>query len=171
MPPQVTTVGVYGFTESTFFDALLQAGVSVFCDIRRRRAVRGSRFAFANSKRLQAKLAFLGIHYLYAKELAPSNAIRELQKHADESTHTIKFLRSKLSDSFIVAYQAECLFSFDSNYFIRKYNLDNHIIAFFCVEREPEACHRSLVAERFAKDWGILINHLRPNDEGGGYGT
>jgi hypothetical protein len=30
----------------------------------------------------------------------------------------------------------------------------------FCVEGNPEACHRSLVAERLHEDWGIPVEHL-----------
>jgi hypothetical protein len=31
-----------------------------------------------------------------------------------------------------------------------------------CVERDPEACHRSLVAERLASDYGAIVVNLRP---------
>ena len=31
-----------------------------------------------------------------------------------------------------------------------------------CVERDPEACHRSLVAERLAADCGFEVLDLRP---------
>jgi hypothetical protein len=31
-----------------------------------------------------------------------------------------------------------------------------------CVERDPEACHRSLIAERLAADYDCAITHLRP---------
>lgn len=165
MPLTITTIGVYGFTESAFFHTLLNSKVSVLCDIRRRRAVRGSRFAFANSKRLQAKLTQLGIRYIYAKELAPSNAIRQLQKQADKSAQTTKSTRHSLSDSFVVAYQAECLSHFHSKDFVHKYHLANDTIAFLCVESEPSACHRSIVAERFAHELETSIIHLRPGDD------
>jgi hypothetical protein len=32
----------------------------------------------------------------------------------------------------------------------------------FCVERDPEACHRSLIAERLESELGFQIAHLRP---------
>jgi hypothetical protein len=35
--------------------------------------------------------------------------------------------------------------------------------ALFCVERDPEACHRSLIAERLATEHGIAVEHLRPS--------
>jgi uncharacterized protein (DUF488 family) len=34
--------------------------------------------------------------------------------------------------------------------------------ALMCVERDPEACHRSLIAERLAADDGVELTHLRP---------
>ena len=34
--------------------------------------------------------------------------------------------------------------------------------ALFCVERDPEACHRSLIAQRLTEEHGISIEHLRP---------
>jgi hypothetical protein len=33
--------------------------------------------------------------------------------------------------------------------------------ALFCVEHDPEACHRSLVAERLAEEFGARVTHLR----------
>jgi uncharacterized protein (DUF488 family) len=35
--------------------------------------------------------------------------------------------------------------------------------ALFCVERDPEACHRSLIAQRLAERHGVTIEHLRPS--------
>lgn len=35
--------------------------------------------------------------------------------------------------------------------------------ALFCVEADPEACHRSLVADRMAAEHGVKIVHLRPD--------
>jgi hypothetical protein len=31
-----------------------------------------------------------------------------------------------------------------------------------CVEADPEACHRSLIAERMASEYGVAVSHLRP---------
>jgi hypothetical protein len=36
------------------------------------------------------------------------------------------------------------------------------IAALFCVERDPEACHRSLIAQRLAEQHRVTIEHLRP---------
>jgi hypothetical protein len=34
--------------------------------------------------------------------------------------------------------------------------------ALLCVERDPEACHRSLIAERLEREHGVRVAHLRP---------
>lgn len=34
--------------------------------------------------------------------------------------------------------------------------------ALLCVERDPEACHRSLIADRMASEHGVSIGHLKP---------
>lgn len=48
------TIGVYGFTLETFLVALDRMGVGLLLDVRQRRGVRGSEYAWANSQRLQA---------------------------------------------------------------------------------------------------------------------
>jgi hypothetical protein len=34
--------------------------------------------------------------------------------------------------------------------------------ALLCVERDPEACHRSLIVDRLAVEYGVRIDHLLP---------
>jgi uncharacterized protein (DUF488 family) len=36
------------------------------------------------------------------------------------------------------------------------------VAALLCVERDPEACHRSLIAARLASRYGARVVHLRP---------
>ena len=36
--------------------------------------------------------------------------------------------------------------------------------ALLCVERDPEACHRSLVAKRLEHKHHLRVEHLRPPD-------
>ena len=160
--PKIVTLGVYGFDEAGFFAALRQAGVDTFCDIRRRRGVRGREYAFVNSKRLQARLAELGIRYLHLKELAPSRALRGRQTTADTAARTTKRKRTELSELFIAGYREECLRAFDSRKFIKQVGDRARVVALFCVERAPAACHRSLVAERLQRDLGLEVVHPTP---------
>ncbi len=160
--PQIVTIGAYGFDADTFFAALQAAKVDTFCDIRRRRGVRGAAYAFANSKRLQQRLAELGIRYVYRQELSPSKTIRTAQYAVDKTTKTAQRQRAHLSPAFIAAYEAECLAHLDPNHLLTQLPDNAQVIAFFCVEREPAACHRSLLAHRLAQTLGLDVIHLLP---------
>ena len=39
---------------------------------------------------------------------------------------------------------------------------DDGAAALLCVERDPEACHRSLVAARLRARHGLVVTDLRP---------
>ena len=159
---RIVTIGVYGSTEAGFFAALRAAGVDTFCDLRQRRGVRGSDYAFANHQRLETRLTEMGIRYLHFKDLAPSQALRERQKAADTAQRTAKRQRAGLSELFVTGYREECLRAFNSRGFIGQLGPEARIVALFCVERAPTACHRSLVAERLQHDLGVEVIHLMP---------
>ena len=110
---KIVTLGVYGFSEEAFFEALREAEVDTFCDIRQRRGLRGSRYAFANSRRLQERLAAMGIRYLHRKDLAPTKAVRQQQKEAAEAEEVAKRQRTTLSEAFVGAYREEVLATFE----------------------------------------------------------
>ena len=162
MIKKVVTIGVYGFSEEEFFAALQRAGVDVFCDVRQRRGVRGAAYAFANSQRLQVRLAGLGIHYLHRKDLAPTTAVRQQQKTADKISKTAKRQRDQLSRAFINAYEAEILSQFEPQSLLDELPPEAKVVALFCVEREPGACHRSLVAHKLDQAFNIPIIDIRP---------
>ena len=156
------TLGVYGFTPSAFFEALQRAGVDTFCDIRWRRGVRGREYAFANSARLQQRLAELGIRYMHFRELAPTPALRQRQAAADKAQGVAKRQRAALGELFISGYHEERLAAFDSRKFVDQLGNGARVAALFCVERQPTACHRSLLAARLQQDLGVEIAHLAP---------
>ena len=162
MKIKIVTIGVYGFDETNFFEALCNAKVDTFCDIRSRRGVRGATYAFANSKRLQAKLAELGIRYIHRKDLAPTQSVREKQAAADKVTRTAKRKRTELGEVFIEAYLAECLDAFEPQSLIDELESDAMVVALFCVETAPEACHRSLVAEKLTKTFNLEVEDILP---------
>jgi uncharacterized protein (DUF488 family) len=160
--PRFITIGVYGADESTFFEALQKAGVDTFCDIRWRRGMRGAQYAFANSARLQEKLAELGIRYVHFRDVAPSNALREAQAIADKAEGVAKRKRTSLGDVFVSGYKHECLDKFNSAAFVERLGPEARVVALFCVEREPTACHRSLLADRLERDLGVHVTHVIP---------
>ena len=158
--PRIVTIGVYGYSEQGFFAALQQAEIDLFCDIRRRRGVRGSQYAFANSQQLQAKLVELDIAYRHILALAPSDALRYRQEAIDQAARTPRRQRQALDPAFIAGYEQECLAEFSPQAFLDELPAGVQAVAFFCVERAPEACQRSLVAAKFA-EMGLEVEHIQ----------
>lgn len=162
MLTEIVTIGAYGWDEERFFLALQAAAVDTFCDVRQRRGVRGREYAFANSERLQARLTELGIHYVHRRDLAPSPELRARQHAADAATGTARRQRATLSPEFSQAYCEQRLGDLDSAAFAARLGPAAKVVALFCVEREPAACHRSLLASRLAHDLNLPVRHLMP---------
>jgi uncharacterized protein (DUF488 family) len=132
------------------------ADVRVVLDVRQRRGVRGSDYAWANAARLQALLDGGGIGYRHHLELAPTTELRRLQYRADEEAGVGKRSRAQLAPEYVERYTREILDRAD----LATIAVDG--AALLCVERDPDACHRSLIAERLAAEYGFSVIHLRP---------
>jgi uncharacterized protein (DUF488 family) len=158
----VATIGVYGWTLERFLSALRTADVELVVDVRQRRGVRGSQYAWANAGRLQAALAEAGIGYSHHKELAPTTELRRLQYREDDRVGVGKRSRTELAPVYRHRYSAEILDRVDLTTLVETLPSDA-ASALMCVERDPEACHRSLIAERLEAEFGAPIVHLRPD--------
>lgn len=143
---RILTIGGYGFTEESFIAALKRAHADVFVDVRQRRGMRGAKYAFLNSKRLQELLDGAGIRYVYARELAPTSAVRDAQKADDGTAGVTKRDRACLSPAFVHEYQAQILKYFDHRP-LHNQLIGSEAVVLFCVEGPPAACHRSLAAD------------------------
>ena len=158
----VVTIGVYGFDKPAFLAALSRARVRLLLDVRQRRGVRGSEYAWANSARLQAAIARAGIEYRHLKELAPTTELRRLQYAEDDRLGVGKRSRVELAPEYRDRYTREILDRVDLEPIVDSLPRDA-ATALLCVERDPEACHRSLIAERMATDHGVSVRHLKPS--------
>ena len=158
---ELATIGVYGFDAAGFMHALRAAHVRVLIDVRQRRGVRGSEYAWANAARLQAALEEAEIEYRHVKELAPTTELRQLQYAEDARSGVGKRSREELAPEYVARYTAEILDPTGVEPVVNALPADGRG-ALLCVERDPEACHRSLVAARLADDFGVAISHLRP---------
>jgi uncharacterized protein (DUF488 family) len=158
---RVVTIGVYGWSLERFLAALRAADVRQLLDVRQRRGVRGREYAWANSQRLQAALAEAGIDYRHHPELAPTTELRRLQYAEDARQGVGKRSRERLAPEFAERFIRERLDHFPLEPIVDAMPEDG-AAALVCVERDPEACHRSLVADRIASDFGLPVEHLRP---------
>jgi uncharacterized protein (DUF488 family) len=159
---EVATIGVYGFDRAAFLAALARARVTVLLDVRQRRGVRGREYAWANSVRLQAALADAGIEYRHLKDLAPTTELRQLQYAEDDRLGVGKRSRVELAPAYRDRYTREILDQVDLDPIVASLPRDA-TAALLCVERDPEACHRSLIAERLAAEHGASVTHLKPS--------
>ena len=154
----VATIGVYGWTLDRFLDALADANVGLLVDVRQRRGVRGPEYSWANAQRLQAALAEAGIEYSHHQELAPTTELRQVQYAEDDRLGVGKRSRSELAPAYRERYLREILDHADLDELMAELP---QVSALFCVEHDPEACHRSVVADRLADAYGAKIVHLR----------
>jgi uncharacterized protein (DUF488 family) len=162
--PTVATIGVYGFTAQAFIERLRETDVGLLMDVRQRRGVRGSEYAWANSARLQTALAEAGIEYRHHKELAPTTDLRQLQYREDDRQGVGKRSRTQLALEYRERYVAEILDQADLDAVVAELPTDR-AAALMCVERDPEACHRSLIAERLASEYGVEVTDLLPGKD------
>jgi len=158
---RMVTIGIYGFEGESFLQRLRQADVRLLLDVRQRRGVRGPEYAWANSLRLQAALAQARIAYAHHSELAPTTALRQLQYAEDNRQGVGKRSRRELAAEYTRRYTAEILDRADLTPIVSRLS-GGGIAALLCVERDPEACHRSLIAQRLTEQHHVTIEHLRP---------
>jgi uncharacterized protein (DUF488 family) len=159
---RVYTIGVYGWSAEHFITQLKEEGVQMVVDTRQRRGVRGKEYRFANSKALQELLRQHGIIYRYIKALAPPVSIRQVQKQIDKAGQVRKRDRESLSDEYITQYEQFVLNRYDWSELEQLRESGIQKVALLCVERNPEACHRSLIARRLQKIYGAEVHHLTP---------
>jgi len=157
----ICTIGVYDWDLDRFLAALRERSVTQLLDVRQRRGMRGREYAWANAQRLQAQLAVAGVDYRHHPELAPTTELRSLQYEADDRQGVGKRSRAELAPAFAERYSREILDAADLDAVVAGLPADG-VAALFCVERDPEACHRSLVAARLAGEYRLDVVHIRP---------
>jgi uncharacterized protein (DUF488 family) len=159
--PRIATIGVYDFDAPHFIAALDDAGVTKVFDIRQRRGVRGSQYAWANAQRLQRLLADARIGYEYHPELAPDTELRHLQYREDDRQGVGKRSRVALAPEYVERYTTEILDLVPLEPLIGQLPVHG-LGALLCVEATARACHRSLVAGRLAQRFGFEVVDLEP---------
>ncbi len=86
--------------------------------------------------------------------------MRRAQEAADAQRGIARRARTRLGEAFVQAYEAEVLDGLDAGALLAELGAAGPL-ALFCVEREPAACHRGLLAARLAEA-GAHVTHLTP---------
>ena len=152
MPDQVSrlfTVGYEGATPSALGDALTTAGAEVLVDVR---AVANSRRAGFSKRALSAGVDEQGLGYLHLRALGtPSEgrAAARAGRHAEMKAIYAEQLKTDAAQEDLAALIA----------MVR----NGRRPCLLCFEREPEHCHRMMIAERVVDALpGLKLEHLHP---------
>ena len=159
--PEAATIGVYGSLPSGSSKRCARPTSRQLLDVRQRRGVRGPEYAWANSRRLQAALAEAGIEYRHHRELAPTTELRHLQYTEDDRLGVGQAHPHRAGARVCGALHARDPRPGRPGA-DRGRDAGAGRAALFCVERDPEACHRSLIAARLTERHGVPVIHLRP---------
>ena len=138
--PGITTIGYEGRSLEAYLVALLKAGVTVLCDVRRNPVSR--RYGFAKST-LSNGCENVGIRYVHLPQLGIASSERQgLDSQADY-------------DALFETYERESLpLQGDALRTIAAWVADGERVALTCFEHSPQQCHRHCVADALQRDHG-----------------
>ena len=138
--PRVQTIGYEGHTLESYLNVLLQAGVSLLCDVRRNPISR--KYGFSK-KALSKGCEGVGLGYEHVPELGiDSSQRRNLNTQADYDALFAEYERDALPR------QTAALDK------LAGWVKSGERIALTCYEHLPHQCHRHCVADALAKRFG-----------------
>ncbi|TCZ58765.1 DUF488 domain-containing protein [Roseicella aquatilis] len=141
------TIGYEGATPEALIAALQRAGVTTLVDVRELPNSRRPGFA---KRALSEALGRAGIGYRHLRALGTPPEGRAAAR-AGRSAEMKRIVGARLAGTEARAAVA------DLSAAAREQRL-----CLLCLERDPERCHRSLVAEAIASSGGVAIVHLDP---------
>lgn len=144
----VYTIGYEGTDIDTFVASLKAVGVNVLADVR---AVALSRKNGFSKTALRTRLEAEGIVYIHFVELGDPKTGREAAK-AGRHDEFLRIYNSHLS-------RAEAKGALK----VLEETTRENAVCLMCFERDPKACHRTIVADRL-KTNGIEIFHIYGDD-------
>jgi hypothetical protein len=140
------SIGYEGRTLEGYMNALLKAGVTVLCDVRRNPLSR--KFGFSK-KMLSYVCGEMGIRYEHLPELGiASDERQELNDLSDYQALFAKYEQTVLLNA------PQALTK------IADWIIEGECVALTCYERLPEYCHRTRVANAVERRISSIANHL-----------
>ena len=159
---KVVTIGVYGWTLDSFLDALREADVRLVA--RRAPAARRARQRVRVGEREAARRRRStrpGSRTSTTRSSRRRPSCASCSTARTTATGVGKRSRTELAPEYVERYTRDILGQVDLRPLVDELP-DDGAAALLCVERDPEACHRSLVAERLEHEHGVAVTHLRP---------
>ena len=144
-PKAISTIGYEGGTVDAFLRTLREAGVELVLDIR---AAPVSRKKGFSKNQLAAHLAEAGIGNRHLRGLGTPKRGREAARGGDrESFERIFLEHMEETEALLDLGEAIAL-------------AQAQPICLLCLERDPEHCHRMIVANRMVEQTGQKLKHL-----------
>jgi uncharacterized protein (DUF488 family) len=144
-PKAICTIGYEGGTVSTFIRALREAGVELVVDIR---AAPVSRKKGFSKNQLAAHLTEAGIGYRHLRGLGTPKRGRDAARGGDiESFERIFLEHMEEPEALLDLGEAIAL-------------AETQPVCLLCLERDPQHCHRMIVAARMVEQTGQELRHL-----------
>jgi uncharacterized protein (DUF488 family) len=141
----IYTIGYEGASVDAFMAALRKAGVALVLDIRAAPVSGRKDFSKTPSPNISPRA---GIAYRHLRGLGTPKHGREAARSGDHEAFE-RIFRTHLEEPEALLDLGEAL------------NLAQaQAICLLCLERDPEQCHRLILAERMAKESGQDIRHL-----------
>lgn len=144
-PKAICTIGYEGATVDAFLRALKEARAELVLDIR---AVAASRRKGFSKNQLAAHLANAGIACRHLRGLGTPKRGRDAAHAGDIDTF----------ESVFLAHMEEPEAQFDLAEAVAL--AKERQICLLCLERDPNHCHRLIVAKRMAQETGQALDHL-----------
>lgn len=141
----ISTIGYEGAAIDDFVETLLRAGVTALVDIRE---VAVSRRKGFSKRSLSQAVEMAGISYFHLRGLGDPKPGRDAARRGDFLEFQRIFRLHLESD---VARQDLSAASSLAR---------QHLICLMCYERDPQACHRKIVAEQLSANLCAKIRHL-----------
>ena len=141
--PGLVTIGYEQRTLEAYLNRLLQAGVTLLCDVRRNAFSR--KYGFSKGT-LRKGCEGVGIRYEHSPELGiASEERRGLNTQANYDALFATYRRDTLAKETAAVEK------------IRNWVSEGHRVALTCFELLPEQCHRRCVADELARRWGAAL--------------
>ena len=141
--PSVYTIGYQGTEIREFIDILQSQSITGVIDVRE---VPLSRKPGFSKNKLSDALAAVSIKYIHVKDLGSPSSLREKLKHDGDNEY------------FIEKYSEYLMTRMNIIESLYEYTIIKETSCLMCMERNPDHCHRRIIAEKLMK---IGNNHLQ----------